>query len=63
MSNGPENLKNSWPKKLMKSNNQVHEMFFGKIPFFAFSKMAKNQFLNWEKVFKNAKNAISRKKI
>ena len=30
--------------------NQFHKEFFDQIPFFAISKMAKNQFLNWEKV-------------
>ena len=39
------------------------EIFFGQISFFTISKMTKNQFLNWEKKFKTAKNAISRKKI
>ena len=37
--------KNSW-----NHINQFHEEFFGQISFFAISKMAKNQFLNWEKV-------------
>ena len=37
--------KNSWNQI-----NQFHEFFFDQIPFFAISKMAKNQFLNWEKV-------------
>ena len=38
--------KNSWNQI-----NQIHEkIFFDQIPFFAISKMAKNQFLNWEKV-------------
>ena len=38
--------KNSWNQI-----NQFHEKtFFDQIPFFAISKMAKNQFLNWEKV-------------
>ena len=30
--------------------NQFHEIFCWKISIFAISKMAKNQFLNWEKV-------------
>ena len=30
--------------------NQFREIFFTKIHFFAISKMAKNQFLNWENV-------------
>ena len=42
---------------------QFHEIFFDQIPFFAISKMAKNQILKWEKVFKIAKNAISQKKF
>ena len=32
------------------SISQFHELFFDQIPFFAISKMDKNQFLNWEKV-------------
>ena len=35
------------------------KQFFDQIPFFAISKMAQNQFLNWEKVYKTAKNGIS----
>ena len=30
---------------------QFHEKIFGQIPFFAISKMAKNQFINWGKKF------------
>ena len=30
--------------------NQFHEFFFDQIPFFAISKMAKSQFMYWEKV-------------
>ena len=37
--------KNSWNQI-----NQFHEICFDQIPFFAISNMAKNQFLNWEKV-------------
>ena len=37
---GPEDLKNSRPKQLIKSN----------ISIFAISKMTKKQFLNWKKV-------------
>ena len=37
--------KNSWNQI-----NQFHKKFLDKNPFFAISKMAKNQFLNWEKV-------------
>jgi len=48
--NRPENLKKSRPKKLLKSNKLFHEIFLDQIPFFAISKIAKNQFLNWEKV-------------
>ena len=43
---GPENIKKSRPKKLVKSNNQFHEFFLDQMPFFAISKMAKNGFLN-----------------
>ena len=54
-------FKKSRPNKLHTSNqiNQFHENFFGQISFFAITKMANNQFLNWEKV-QTAKNAISR---
>ena len=46
-------------KKLVKSNKiNFRNSFIGQIPFFAISKMANNQFLNWKK-FKTAKNAIS----
>ena len=48
---GPENVKKSRTKKLMKSNKSISQKnFVDQIPFFAISKMAKNQFLNWEKV-------------
>ena len=48
---GPENLKKSRPKKLVKSNKPIsRKKFFAQFPLFANSKMAKNQFLNWEKV-------------
>ena len=47
----PENFKKSRPKKLVKSNKSIsRKNFFDQNPFFAISKMAKNQFLNWEKV-------------
>ena len=59
---GPENLKVQ-AKKLMKSNKLISRIIFSdQIPFFAISKIDKNQFLNWEN-FKTAKNAISRKTI
>ena len=46
----------------MKSNKSISQkFFFDQNPLFVISKMAKNQFLNWEK-FKTAKNAISQKK-
>ena len=36
-------------KKLVKSNKSISRIiFFDQIPFFEISKMAKNQFLNWE---------------
>ena len=48
---GPENIKKSRPKKLVKPNKSMSgKKFFDQIPFFAISKLAKNQFLNWEKV-------------
>ena len=44
---GPENLKKSRPKKLVTSNESIsRKNFFDQIPFFAISKMAKNQFFN-----------------
>ena len=43
---GPEYLKKFRPKKLVKSNKSIPQIFFGQIPFFAISKLAKNQFLN-----------------
>ena len=45
-------LKKSRPKKKLvkKKINQFHEIFLDQIPFFAISKIAENQFLNWEKV-------------
>ena len=48
----PENLKKSRPKKLVKSNKSITRLlfFFDQIPFFAISKLAKNQFLNWKNV-------------
>ena len=49
---GPEYLKKSRPKKLVKSKKSIsRKIFFDQIPFFAISKMAKKQFLNWEKLF------------
>ena len=48
---GPEYIKKSRPKKLVKSNKSIsRKKFFNQIPFFAISKMAKNQVLKWEKV-------------
>ena len=45
----------------MKSNKSIsRKNFFDKNPFFAISKMAKNQFLNWEN-YKTVKYTISRK--
>ena len=45
-----EKLKKFRPKKFVKSNkSQFQEKIFGQIPFSAIAKMAKNQFLNWEK--------------
>ena len=48
--NGPENFKKSKPKKLVKSNKSISRKNFDQISFFAISKMAKIQFLSWEKV-------------
>ena len=46
----PENKKKSRPKKLVKSNKSISRTFFNQNPFFAMSKMAKNQFLNLRKM-------------
>ena len=54
-----QKIKKVEAKKLVKSNKSISRFFFDQIPFFAISKMAKNQFLYWKK-FKTAKNAISR---
>jgi hypothetical protein len=35
---------------LQSGPKSIHEICFDQNPFFAISKMAKNQFLNWEKV-------------
>ena len=44
-------IKKSRPRKLVKSNKSIlWKKILGQIKFFAISKMAKNQFLNWEKV-------------
>ena len=61
---GPENLKKSRPKKLVKSNKSISSNYFlTKFHFLQFLKyIAKNQFLNWEN-FKTVRNAISRKKL
>ena len=44
MASGRTNLKKSSPNKSISRN------FFDQILLFAISKMAKNQFMNWEKV-------------
>ena len=46
---GPENLKRSRPKKLVKQKKKKINFFYQN-PLSAISKIAKNQFLNWEKV-------------
>ena len=44
---GPENLKQSRPKKNSKNKiNQFQEIFMDQYPFFAISKMARNHFVN-----------------
>ena len=46
----------------VKSNKSISRFFFEQIPFLAISKMAKNQFLNWDgKKFKTVRNANSQK--
>ena len=48
---GQKILKSPDKKKLVKSNKSISRNFIlTKIPFFAISKKAKNQFFNWEKV-------------
>ena len=47
---GKKILKSPGLKNETNQMNQVHEKFFDQNPFFAISKMAKNQFLNSEKV-------------
>ena len=48
---GQKIKKKSRAKKLVKSKKSIsRKCFCDQIPFFAISKMAKNQFLNWEKV-------------
>ena len=56
---GSENLKKSRPKKLVKSNKSISRNFYWKNSFFAISKIAKNQFLNWE----NCQNNVSSRKF
>ena len=43
----------------MKSNKSISRFFFDQIPFFAISKMAKNQFLTG-KMFKMAKKSLQK---
>ena len=59
---GPENLKKSRPKKLMKSNNSILRKIFW--PNFIFCNFKNDQTSIFElgKSLKTAKNAISRKK-
>ena len=47
---GQKIKKKSCQKNSRNQINQFHEFFLDQIPFFAIPKMAKNQFLNWEKV-------------
>ncbi len=50
MHSRPEILKKFRPKKVVKPNKTISQVFLGQIQFFAILKMAKIQFLNWEKV-------------
>ena len=60
---GPENLKKSRPKKLVKSNKSISRNFIlTKFHFLQFQKWPKINFWTGKK-FKTAKSAISRKKI
>ena len=64
MHSGPENLKKSRPKKLVKSNKTIsRKMFFNQIPFFCNFKNGQKSIFEMEKKFKTAKYAISRKKL
>ena len=48
----------------MKSNKSIsRKIFFDQIPFFAISKMAKNQFLNWGKSLKLPEMQFHEKKM
>ena len=58
LNTGPENLTKSRTKKLVKSNKSISQN-----PFFAISKMAKNQFLRWENVSNYQKCNFTKKKF
>ena len=47
---GPEDLKNPGQKNSRNQIIQFHEIYLDQIPFFAISKMTKNQFLNRKKI-------------
>ena len=50
------NYNTQWARKLKKIPGQKNSwIFFDQIPFFVISKMATNQFLNWEKGLKLSK--------
>ena len=60
---GPDYLKKSRPKKLVKSNKSISRNFIlTQFHFLQFQKWQKTIFQLWKK-FKTAKNAISRKKF
>ena len=48
-------------KKLVKSNKSISQFFFDQIPFFAILKMAKTQFLKWEKNLKLSRMQFHKK--
>ena len=59
-----QKIKKIQAKKLVKSNKSIsHKKSFYQIPYFAISKMAKNQFLNWGKSLKLPKVQFHEKKI
>ena len=52
-----------WTRKFEKVQAKKLVKSLGQIPFFAISKMAKNQFLNWEKVLNCQKCNFTKTKI
>ena len=60
---GPENLKKSMPKKLVKSNESISGNFFlTKFHFLQFQKYGQKTIFELEKSLKTVRHAILRKK-